>query len=236
MSALLARLLSGTHLSVGVLTADLLRLGEELASLEDAGVSLIHIDAMDGHFCPPLTVGPPFVRAIPDHFVKDVHLMISEPLGKVEEFVAAGAELVTFHIEAEKHPHRLLQTLGGRGIVRGVALNPGTPLSVVEPLLGELELLLVLAVNPGWSGQTFLPTTEERLVAARELIGARPIVLGVDGGVTRANVARVASLGPDLIVTGSAVFDGGDVAENVRTMLAELALAERPQVVASDRS
>jgi len=237
LNSLLARLLGGgTQLSVGVLTADLLQLGNELALLERAGIPFVHVDVMDGRFCPQLTVGPSFVRAIPDRFVKDVHLMVDEPLGKVEDFIAAGAELVTFHTEAEAHPHRVLQSLSGRGIIRGVALNPGTPLSVVEPLLDELELLLVLAVNPGWSGQTFLPSTERRMEEARELIGHRQIALAVDGGVTRSNVAHVASLGPDLVVTGSAVFDGGDVSENLRIMLAALAAAGRPQAAVPERS
>ena len=237
MSSVLARLLGGgPHLSVGVLTADTLRLGDELALLEEAGVSVVHVDVMDGRFCPQLTVGPSFVRAIPEHFVKDVHLMVDQPIGKVEDFLAAGAGLLTFHVEAETHPHRVLQTLGGRGIVRGIALNPGTPLSLVEPLLDELELLLVLAVNPGWSGQTFVASTERRLAEARGLIGARQIALAVDGGVTRENVAHVASLGPDLIVAGSAVFDGGNVGENLRTILAALAAAGLPQVAVPERS
>jgi ribulose-phosphate 3-epimerase len=237
MSSVLTRVLGGgPHLSVGVLTADLLRLGDELALLERAGVSLVHVDVMDGRFCPQLTVGPSFVRAIPDHFVKDVHLMVDQPLGKVEDFLAAGADLLTFHLEAETHPHRVLQTLGGRGIARGIALNPGTPLSFVAPLLDELELLLVLAVNPGWSGQTFLPSAERRLAEARELIGAREIALAVDGGVTRENVAHIASLGPDLIVAGSAVFDGGNVGENLGAMLAALAAAGRPQAAVPERS
>jgi ribulose-phosphate 3-epimerase len=236
VSSLLERLSQEPHLSVGVLTADLLRLGDELAVLDDAGVGIIHIDVMDGHFCPPLTVGPPFVSALPDRFTKDVHLMISEPLTKIEEYVAAGAGILTFHIEAEGHPYRLLQSLGGRGIIRGVALNPGTPLALVEPLLDELELLLVLAVNPGWSGQTFLPATAQRLHSARELIGARPILIAVDGGITRANVAQVAGLAPDVIVTGSAVFDGGDTIANVRTMQAALTAAQGPPIASPGRA
>lgn len=236
MSSVLGRLLGGgtPHLSVGVLTADLLRLGDELALLEGAGVSLVHVDVMDGCFCPQLTVGPAFVRAIPDRFVKDVHLMVDEPLGKIEDFIAAGAELVTFHVEATVHPHRVLQSLGGRGVVRGVALNPGTPLSAVEPLLDELELLLVLAVNPGWPGQAFAPSTGLRLAEARELIGGRRIALAVDGGVTQENVAQVASLGPDLIVAGSAVFDGGDIAQNLRAILAAVAGEGEPQLAVQE--
>ena len=222
-------LLSGKpSLSVGVLTADLLSLGDELMLLEQEGVSLIHVDVMDGCFCPQLTVGPVFVRAIPDRFVRDVHLMVDAPLEKVEDFVTGGADILTFHLEAAIHPHRVLQALRGRQIMRGIALNPGTPVSLVEPLLNEIELLLILAVNPGWSGQTLLASTAGRLAEARRLIGERAIVLAVDGGVTRANIGEIASYGPNLIVTGSAVFDGRDVGDNVRRMMAEI---EEPKVL-----
>ena len=195
----------GPSLSVGVLTADLLRLGEELTVLDDAGLALTHVDVMDGVFCPQTTVGPPLVRALPDRFVKDVHLMVVDPLEKVHAYVEAGAGIVTFHVESTRHPHRVLQSLAGSGVVRGVALNPGTPVTVVQPLLDELELVLVLAVNPGWSGQSFIPATKRRIEQVRALVDGREIVVAVDGGVTKGNVERVARLGVDLIVTGSAV-------------------------------
>jgi len=206
-------------LSVGILTADLLRLGEELEALDAAGVDIVHVDVMDGVFCPLTTVGPPIVKALPDRFVIDVHLMIDEPLEKVWPYVDAGAGIITFHVESTRHPHRVLQSLAGTGVLRGIALNPGTPVSVVHPLLDELELLLVLAVNPGWSGQAFLPSTERRLAEARALIAGREIVLAVDGGITKANAEHVASLGVDLIVTGSAVFDGIAPSDNARALL-----------------
>jgi ribulose-phosphate 3-epimerase len=215
----------GPSLSVGVLTADLLRLGEELEALDAAGIELAHVDVMDGVFCPQLTVGPPLVRALPDRFVRDVHLMVDEPLDKVHAYVDAGADVLTFHIESTRHPHRLLQSLAGSGVLRGVALNPGTPLNALEPLLDELELVLLLAVNPGWSGQSFIPATERRVAEARELVASRKIVVAVDGGITKANVERVASLGVDLIVTGSAVYDGVAPAQNARAMREALARA-----------
>lgn len=219
MSDIRRLLRPGPSVSVGMLTADLLRLGEDLAAIGDAGVELVHVDVMDGVFCPQTTVGPPIVRAIPESFVKDVHLMVDEPLEKVADYVAAGAGIISFHVESTKHPHRVLQSLAGSGVARGVALNPGTPLGTVEPLLDELELLLVLAVNPGWSGQRFIPATEQKLHDARELIGGREIALAVDGGITKENVEHVASLGVDVIVTGSAVFDGVAPADNARHML-----------------
>jgi ribulose-phosphate 3-epimerase len=207
-------------LSVGILAADLLRLGEQIELLGEAGVELLHVDVMDGVFCPQMTVGAPFVAALPEGFIADVHLMVEDPLDKLDAYVDAGAGILTFHLESTPHPHRVLQSLAGSGVTRGVALNPGTPIASVEPLLDELELLLVLAVNPGWSGQRFIPTTAARLAVARELIDGREIALGVDGGVTRENVGYVASLGADLIVAGSAVFAGGDVTDDARFMLA----------------
>jgi len=129
--------------------------------------------------------------------------------------------MLTFHVEAARHPHRVLQALGP-AVKRGIALNPGTPVTAVEPLLDDLELVLVLAVNPGWGGQRFAPSTERRLAAARELIerSGRTVMLGVDGGVTRENVGSIAAMGVDLIVAGSAVFDGGDAAANLRQLRA----------------
>jgi ribulose-phosphate 3-epimerase len=217
-------------LSVGMMTADLLNLGSELALLERAGVRLVHVDVMDGVFCPMMTAGPPLIKAMKTTLLKDVHLMIAEPLAKVAEYVAAGADIVTIHPEAGPHPHRLLQQMRsmtnandpGRGLVRGVALNPGTPLEALEPLMDELELILILAVNPGWAGQKFIPATFERLGLAREMIqkSKREIVLGVDGGITQANIGEVAKTGVDIVVTGSAVFDGKAAEANARFMLA----------------
>lgn len=209
----------GPALSVGVMTADLLCLGEELRLLEEGGVNLVHVDVMDGVFCPQMTVGPSFVEAIPDSFTKDVHLMIDEPLAKVGAYVEAGADAITFHLEATRHPHRILQELAGGSVTRGVALNPGTPLSAVEPLLDELELLLILAVNPGWSGQRFIPATRERLAAAREMCEEHEILLAVDGGITVENAAEPAGQ-VDLLVTGRAIFDGIAPADNLRAMQA----------------
>ena len=146
--------------------------------------------------------------------------MIDEPLDKVSTYVDAGAGIVTFHVESTGHPHRVLQSLSGSGVIRGVALNPGTPVTTVEPLLDDLELLLVLAVNPGWGGQSFIASTERRIAEARDLIGDREVVLAVDGGITKGNIAHVATLGVDLIVTGSAIYDGVAPVENARAMLA----------------
>jgi ribulose-phosphate 3-epimerase len=209
----------GPKLSVGLLAADLLNLGAELLALERAGHVIVHVDVMDGVFCPQFTVGPPIIKAVPETFIKDCHLMIDEPVDKLQAYVDAGAGIITCHIESTRHPHRVLQSLAGSGALRGIALNPGTPLDVVEPLIDDLELLLLLAINPGWSGQKFIPGTKRRVAAARELIGGRDVVLGVDGGVTKANIEDVASLRPDLVVSGSAIFDGAPPADNLNYMV-----------------
>lgn len=211
-------------LSVGILTADWTQMGAELRRLEEARADYVHIDVMDGRFCPQLTVGPPVIAALRTSLRKDVHLMIDEPLDKTAAYVEAGAEVVTVHVESTRHPHRVLQALGsmktrdGRDVTRGVALNPGTPVADLEPLLDDVELVLVLAVNPGWAGQRFPRGTQRRLDAVNELIGrsGRNVMVGVDGGITQGNARAVAAMGVDLIVTGSAVFDGGDVVANLR--------------------
>jgi ribulose-phosphate 3-epimerase len=192
-----------------VLSGNLLELGAELERLEQVGAEVIHIDVMDGVFCPPITVGASFVAAIPERFVTDVHLMIDDPLTKVEAYVAAGAGIVTTHIEATRHPHRVLQSLAGSGVIRGVALNPGTPVAMLEPLLDDLELVLVLAVNPGWGGQQQVASTCARIAQARELVDGRDVVLAVDGGITETNIGSVTAAGADLVVAGSSVFAGG---------------------------
>ena len=229
VSSLERLLRGGPRLSVGMLTADLLELGRDMRILAGTGAELVHIDVMDGVFCPQITVGPPIVKALQTPLLKDVHLMIDDPLSKVDTFVQAGADMITFHLEGARQPHRVLHALGGavnvndpdRGLIRGVGLNPSTPVDAVEPLLDELEYVLIVAIDPGWSGQSFLASTERRLERAKRLIEAsgRPILLGVDGGVTKANIGRVAAMGADIIVSGSAIFDGTDVAANAATML-----------------
>lgn len=204
-------------ISVGILTADLLNLGAEVSLLEEAGVRLVHFDVMDGCFVPMMTIGPPFIKAVKTPLLKDVHLLIQDPLEKVEAYVAAGADILTVHVESADDVLPVLRKLGGT-VVRGIAINPGTHMEAIEPLLDETEMIVVLAVVPGVSSK-FEDSTPERLAQAREMIAGRDILLCVDGGIKRENIADVARLGADIIVTGSAVFDGKDPRGNAEFML-----------------
>jgi len=216
-------------ISVGMLTADLMSLGSELKLMEKAGVKLLHFDVMDGSFCPMMTVGPGFIKAIKTPLLKDVHLLINEPLEKLEDYVVAGADMITVQAESSLHIHRVLQKLGqmtnandsNRGILRGLALNPGTPLEVIIPLIDELEMVFLLAVNPGWRGQKFILSTESRLGQLKQIISdaKKDILVGIDGGITRDNIEDVARMEADIIVTGSAVFDGKAPLENAKFMI-----------------
>lgn len=219
--------------SVGLLSADLMRLGEELALLEEAGATVGHVDVMDGWFCPSLTVGPGYVKGLRTSLLKDVHLMVREPLDVLPEYAAAGADLITVHVEAAVHIHRVLQHLGdlesanvtGARVARGLALGPATPLQwLTPPLLDELDVIVLLAVDPGWSGQEFAAGTLDRLARVKEIIAAsgRDILTCIDGGITLRNIERAAGAKPDLIVAGSAVFAGGRVADNLGQLLAAI--------------
>lgn len=215
-------------ISVGILTADLLVLGAEITLLEQAGVGLVHFDVMDGVFCPMMTFGPPVVKAVRTPLIKDVHLLIQDPLTKVKDYAAAGADIITVHAESSEDIGAVLREIGGfanandpeRGIVRGLALNPGTPVESIEPLLGDVDMVTVLAVVPGVSSK-FLDNTIDRLAQAREIISrsARDVLLCLDGGVKKDNIGDIAGMGADIVVTGSAVFDGKDVVANARYML-----------------
>lgn len=216
-------------ISVGILTADLMCLGDQLALLEGTGVEILHFDVMDGCFCPMMTVGPPFIKGVKTKHLKDVHLMVEEPLDKVDAYVAAGADMITAHFESTRHIHRVLQYLDERenvndpvrGIARGVALNPGTPVEVLRPLLEDLEIVCLLGINPGWGGQRLIPSTFSRIEEVKRLISEsdKEILVCLDGGAKKDNIQEIASFGADIVVTGSAVFDGKAPRENARYML-----------------
>ncbi|NQU76975.1 MAG: ribulose-phosphate 3-epimerase [Planctomycetes bacterium] len=212
------------RISVGALAADVMSLGSALTLLEQAGVKLLHFDVMDGCFCPMLTFGPPIIKAVETSLLKDVHLMIEGPEGKVDDYIAAGADILTIPVESCVHLHRVLQAIGeaknvndpARGIVRGVSLNPGTPLEAIASVMDEIDMVVLLAVNPGWVEQKLIPAVRgkaDRLAQMIRHVG-RDILICIDGGVKRANISDVAAMGADIVVTGSAVFDGGSPLEN----------------------
>ncbi len=223
---------AGPMLSAGVITADLTRLGAEMDVIRGRA-AWAHVDVMDGSFCPQLTVGPSFIKAVASTGVPvDAHLMVSEPQRFLPEVVQAGAAIVTVHAESGRHPHRALTELTRlsgeiRPVIRGYAINPGTPVQAVEPVLDLIDLVLVLAVSPGWSGQAPAVNTARRIAAVREitLSAGRPVLVGVDGGVTLANAAQVAGWGADIVVSGSAIFDGRNAPANLTAMLTALGVA-----------
>jgi ribulose-phosphate 3-epimerase len=218
------------RLSAGVLTADLTRLAAELAILPGAAC-WAHVDVMDGTFCPQLTVGPAFVAAVASTgMAVDAHLMVDEPRRLLPDIVAAGAAVVTVHAEATRHLHRTLAELTALAVgqdnpvLRGVAISPGTPVQAVEPVLELADLVLVLAIDPGWPGQSPAASTRRRVGAVRDLAAGLdlPVLVGVDGGVTVANAAEIASWGADIVVSGSAIYDGKDPAGNLDRLLEQL--------------
>jgi ribulose-phosphate 3-epimerase len=195
-----------------ILSADFAALGEAIARVEAAGADLLHVDVMDGHFVPNLTIGPPVIESVRKRtrLPLDVHLMIEEPERWVETYVRAGADYVTVHAEASTHLQRALTSIREAGARAGVALNPATPPDGLQYVLDDLDLVLVMSVNPGFGGQSFIPTAYQKIRRLREMLGKRDALVSVDGGVKVDNAARLAQAGAQVLVTGSSVFGTPD--------------------------
>lgn len=210
------------RIAPSILSADFAMLGEAVRASERGGADLIHIDVMDGHFVPNITVGPLVVRALKRtiDLPLDVHLMIQDPDRYIADFVQAGASMISVHVEVLPHLHRTLQYIHSFDVKAGVAINPSTPVGALEPVAADLDFVLVMSVNPGFGGQTFIPRSESKIQAVRALLDAagNAAPIEVDGGIDPSNAARVVAAGAEILVAGNAIFGATDPAEATRAL------------------
>jgi len=211
------------QLAPSLLAADFCKLGDQVTAVTGAGVEVLHIDVMDGHFVPNLTMGPDMVRSLKRHTsaTLDVHLMVTDPAAFVDAFADAGAHWISFHMEAGPHPHRVCQQIKARGCSAGIVLNPATPVSQLEEIIAYVDFVLLMSVNPGFGGQQFIPATYQRLARLRALIAAagRTPFIQVDGGIGPDNIAALVRAGMNVAVAGSSVFGKPDPALAARELI-----------------
>lgn len=221
---IISKLKTGTpQLSVGTLTGSMMNQAQEIAILENAGVNLLHLDVMDGHAWPKITVGAPFLAGLETELIKDVHLLIENPENHIADFAGAGANIITFQVEHTQDIAGTLAKIGEAGALRSVGIYPTTPMDTVLENIADIDVVFVLAIGPDTGKDTFFDVVAERVQQLREL---KPeLVIAIDGAVKKNNVGDIAKIGPDLIVTGSAVFDGNDAAQNIADMNASIAAA-----------
>jgi ribulose-phosphate 3-epimerase len=214
---------AGVKIAPSILSADFARLGEQVAETCKAGADYIHVDVMDGHFVPQITIGAPVVAAIRkwSTLPMDVHLMVENPEQQVEQFIKAGASILTVHSETTPHIHRVIHIIKEAGVKAGVSINPATPISVLDEILAEIDLVLVMSVNPGFAGQTFIESTVGKINRLRKIIddGKLKVEIEVDGGINTGTAPRVVKAGASMLVAGAAIFSSGkSIAESINDL------------------